>query len=42
MNFWLVFQSESPLLIKPYINQLTSSELHAILSSGFSTVSGLS
>lgn len=32
--------SESPLMIKPYINQLTSSELHAILSSGFSTVSG--
>ncbi|XP_024877586.1 solute carrier family 28 member 3 [Temnothorax curvispinosus] len=32
--------SESPLLIKQYINQLTSSELHAILSSGFSTVSG--
>ncbi|XP_011876656.1 PREDICTED: solute carrier family 28 member 3-like isoform X2 [Vollenhovia emeryi] len=32
--------SESPLLIKPYINQLTSSELHAILGSGFSTVSG--
>ncbi|KAH0953201.1 hypothetical protein HN011_008798 [Eciton burchellii] len=32
--------SESPLLIKPYLNKLTSSELHAILSSGFSTVSG--
>ncbi|XP_039302080.1 solute carrier family 28 member 3 isoform X2 [Solenopsis invicta] len=32
--------SESPLLIRPYIGQLTSSELHAILSSGFSTVSG--
>ncbi|KMQ95511.1 solute carrier family 28 member 3-like protein [Lasius niger] len=32
--------SESPLLIKPYINQLTLSELHAILSSGFSTISG--
>ncbi|EZA61523.1 hypothetical protein DMN91_003553 [Ooceraea biroi] len=32
--------SESPLLIKPYISKLTSSELHAILSSGFSTVSG--
>ncbi|XP_012522524.1 solute carrier family 28 member 3 isoform X2 [Monomorium pharaonis] len=32
--------SESPLLIIPYINQLTSSELHAILGSGFSTVSG--
>ncbi|XP_011648149.1 solute carrier family 28 member 3 [Pogonomyrmex barbatus] len=32
--------SESPLMIKPYIKQLTSSELHAVLSSGFSTVSG--
>ncbi|XP_018398803.1 PREDICTED: solute carrier family 28 member 3 [Cyphomyrmex costatus] len=32
--------SESPLLIKPYLNQLTSSEMHAVLSSGFSTVSG--
>ncbi|XP_070514228.1 uncharacterized transporter YutK isoform X2 [Cardiocondyla obscurior] len=32
--------SESPLMFKPYINQLTSSELHAVLSSGFSTVSG--
>ncbi|XP_018369850.1 PREDICTED: solute carrier family 28 member 3 isoform X2 [Trachymyrmex cornetzi] len=32
--------SESPLLIKPYLNQLTSSELHAVISSGFSTVSG--
>ncbi|KAL6438681.1 hypothetical protein ACFW04_004589 [Cataglyphis niger] len=32
--------SESPLLIRPYINELTYSELHAILSSGFSTISG--
>lgn len=32
--------SESPLMITPYINDLTSSELHAIMSSGFSTVSG--
>ncbi|XP_029680665.1 solute carrier family 28 member 3 isoform X1 [Formica exsecta] len=32
--------SESPLLIRPYINELTSSELHAILCSGFSTISG--
>lgn len=39
---YFVFQSESPLMIKPYINKLTSSELHAVLSSGFSTVSGLS
>ncbi|XP_014208391.1 solute carrier family 28 member 3-like [Copidosoma floridanum] len=32
--------TESPLLIKPYINQLTNSELHAIMCSGFATVSG--
>ncbi|XP_032670572.1 solute carrier family 28 member 3-like [Odontomachus brunneus] len=32
--------SESPLLIKPYLNKLTSSELHAIMCSGFATVSG--
>ncbi|XP_044004713.1 solute carrier family 28 member 3 isoform X1 [Aphidius gifuensis] len=32
--------TESPLLIKPYISKLTASELHAIMSSGFATVSG--
>ncbi|XP_014477508.1 PREDICTED: solute carrier family 28 member 3 [Dinoponera quadriceps] len=32
--------SESPLLIKPYLSKLTSSELHAIMCSGYSTVSG--
>ncbi|EFN78482.1 sodium/nucleoside cotransporter 1 isoform X2 [Harpegnathos saltator] len=32
--------SESPLLIAPYLNKLTSSEIHAIICSGFSTVSG--
>ncbi|XP_029168975.1 solute carrier family 28 member 3-like isoform X2 [Nylanderia fulva] len=32
--------SESPLLITPYLDQLTNSELHAILSSGFSTIAG--
>ncbi|KAK2577185.1 hypothetical protein KPH14_003341 [Odynerus spinipes] len=32
--------SESPLLIKPYINKLTSSEIHAVMCSGFATVSG--
>ncbi|KAG7209814.1 hypothetical protein KM043_011428 [Ampulex compressa] len=35
-----VGMSESPLIIKPYINKLTSSELHAIMLSGFATVSG--
>ncbi|XP_058466066.1 sodium/nucleoside cotransporter 1 isoform X2 [Malaya genurostris] len=32
--------SESPLLIRPYIKNLTHSEIHAIMSSGFATVSG--
>lgn len=33
-------QSESPLLIRPYIKYLTHSEIHAIFTSGLSTVSG--
>lgn len=33
-------QSESPLLIRPYIQKLTLSEMHAIMASGFATVSG--
>ncbi|KZC05789.1 Solute carrier family 28 member 3, partial [Dufourea novaeangliae] len=32
--------TESPLLIKPYLNKLTASELHAIMCAGFATVSG--
>lgn len=32
--------SESPLLIRPYIKDLTHSELHVIMASGFATVSG--
>ncbi|XP_062541268.1 uncharacterized transporter YutK isoform X2 [Armigeres subalbatus] len=32
--------SESPLLIRPYIKDLTHSEIHSVMSSGFATVSG--
>lgn len=32
--------SEGPLVIKPYLKYLTHSEIHAIMVSGFSTVSG--
>ncbi|XP_055606899.1 solute carrier family 28 member 3 [Uranotaenia lowii] len=32
--------SESPLLIRPYLKDLTHSEIHAIMASGFATVSG--
>ncbi|XP_012270178.1 solute carrier family 28 member 3 [Orussus abietinus] len=32
--------TESPLLIKPYLPNLTSSEIHAVMCSGFASVSG--
>uniref|UniRef100_A0A1B0DND1 Uncharacterized protein n=1 Tax=Phlebotomus papatasi TaxID=29031 RepID=A0A1B0DND1_PHLPP len=33
-------QTESPLLIRPYLKKLTLSEMHAIMTSGFATVAG--
>lgn len=33
-------QTESPLLIKPFINDMTSSELHAVMTGGYATVAG--
>ncbi|ESK93550.1 h+ nucleoside cotransporter [Moniliophthora roreri MCA 2997] len=36
----LVGQGESVLLVKPYMNEMTRSELHLMLTSGFSTISG--
>ncbi|KAK4308218.1 hypothetical protein Pmani_020065 [Petrolisthes manimaculis] len=33
-------QTEAPLLIKPYIPLMTKSELHAVMTGGFATVSG--
>ena len=39
--FVFSFQTESPLLIKPYIKYLTSSEIHAVMCCGFATVSGI-
>ena len=32
--------TESPLLIRPYIHDLTLSELHAIMTAGFGTIAG--
>ena len=32
--------TETPLLIKPYIKSLTLSELHAVMTGGFATISG--
>ncbi|XP_038660778.1 solute carrier family 28 member 3-like isoform X2 [Scyliorhinus canicula] len=35
-----VGQTESPLLIRPYIEALTRSELHSVMTSGFATIAG--
>ncbi|CAD5217456.1 unnamed protein product [Bursaphelenchus xylophilus] len=33
-------QSEAPLLIRPYIAKMTASEIHAVMTSGFSCIAG--
>jgi len=35
-----VGQTEAPLVIKPFIKNMTTSELHAIMTGGFATVAG--
>ncbi len=33
-------QTESPLLIKPYVGSMTRSELHSVMAAGFGTIAG--
>eukprot|EP00069_Balaena_mysticetus_P009248 bmy_20093T0 len=35
-----VGQTESPLLVRPYLPYVTKSELHAVMAAGFSTIAG--
>lgn len=35
-----VGQTEAPLLIKPYVETMTMSELHALMTGGFATIAG--
>ncbi len=35
-----VGQTEAPLMIKPYVETMTRSELHAIMTGGFATIAG--
>ncbi|NXT83847.1 S28A3 protein, partial [Zapornia atra] len=35
-----VGQTESPLLVRPYLPHITRSELHSIMTAGFSTIAG--
>ena len=40
MLFVFQFQTESPLLVRPYLPYITKSELHAVMTAGFSTIAG--
>ncbi|CAH2273195.1 sodium nucleoside cotransporter 1 [Pelobates cultripes] len=35
-----VGQTEAPLLIRPYLPQMTKSEIHAVMTGGFATIAG--
>ncbi|XP_042268362.1 sodium/nucleoside cotransporter 1 [Thunnus maccoyii] len=35
-----VGQTEAPLLIRPYLKDMTSSEIHAVMTGGFATIAG--
>jgi CNT family concentrative nucleoside transporter len=35
-----VGQTEAPLMIRPYVDKMTRSELHAVMTGGFATVAG--
>lgn len=34
------FQAEAPILIHPFINSMTRSEIHAMMTAGYATISG--
>ena len=36
----ILFQAESTVVVAPYMNKLTKSEIHAIMTGGFATVAG--
>ena len=41
LTWWVfIFQSEAPLMIRPFLKDMTKSELHAICTGGFATIAG--
>lgn len=40
INLISLFQTEAPLLIAPYIAELTRSEIHAVMTGGLAGISG--
>ena len=39
-GFCFLFQSEAPLMIRPFLKDMTKSELHAVCTGGFATIAG--
>ena len=38
--YFHVLQTEAPILVGPYIEGMTKSDLHAMMTGGFATISG--
>ena len=36
----IVYQTEAPLMIRPFFEKLTVSEIHAVCTGGFATIAG--
>lgn len=39
-GLFFVPQTEAPLLIRPYLKDMTKSEIHAVMTGGFATIAG--
>ena len=39
-GFFPSFQTEAPLMVRPFLEHVTMSELHAIMTGGFATIAG--
>ena len=37
---WISGQTEAPLMIKPFMETMTNSELHCVMASGMATIAG--
>ncbi|KAL6479206.1 hypothetical protein MHYP_G00126390 [Metynnis hypsauchen] len=37
---WVIIKTEAPLLIRPYLKDMTKSEIHAVIVGGFATIAG--
>lgn len=40
ITFVVFYQTESPVMIQPFLEKMTKSELHAVMVGGFATIAG--